>query len=222
VTRLPAPRAERSYERVAWCYDAIARVYSRGRIARVKAWQSALVRPGERILYPGIGAGDDALMAAARGARVTGIDVAPAMLRRAAARFEAAKLDADLCGADLFGQAPAGRYDAVALNFFLNVFAPATMEQALLHAVSLLAPGGRVLIADFAPLQPRGLARLWGALYYWPVNLTGALFGLAGLHAPYDYAPILQRAGFTVRQRRGFPLFAGGPAAYEVLIADGP
>ena len=39
----------RAYERVAWCYDALARAYSLGRIPAAKAAQLPYLRAGERV-----------------------------------------------------------------------------------------------------------------------------------------------------------------------------
>lgn len=210
----------RSYESVARWYDAIARVYSRGRIGRAKAWQAPRLNPGERVLYVGIGTGEDALMAAQRGARVTGIDLSAAMLRRAGRRFERAGLDAELIRADFFEHASGQRYDVVALNFFLSVLDSDEMERALIRAIDLLALDGRIFLADFAALPAGPLGRLWSALYYWPVDLAGALLGLAAVHAPHDCEPVLARLGFAVDGRARFALWRGGPGFYEALVAS--
>ena len=53
-----------SYDRFAWCYESIARVVSLGAIPRVKASQIAALAPAERVLYGGVGAGEDTLLAA--------------------------------------------------------------------------------------------------------------------------------------------------------------
>jgi ubiquinone/menaquinone biosynthesis C-methylase UbiE len=207
-----------SYESVAWCYDVIAAVYSLGRIAHAKAWSVGRVQPGERVLFVGIGAGEDALLAAHAGAQVSGLDLAPAMLRRTARRFERAQRSIEVVHCDLFDFDAAADFEVVVLNFFLNVYDAAEMERALEHALSLLAPGGCVVLADFAPLPTQGLRRVAAALYYWPVAWAGALLGLAALHPPYDYAPSLARLGYQVVERERFSLFAG--AGYEVLTAQ--
>ena len=103
------PERRRSYETVAWCYDALARIYSLGAIARAKAWPVARLRPGDRVLYAGIGSGEEAVLAARLGARVTGIDLSRSMLRAAHRRFAAAGLAAELVQGDFFDHRLGGR-----------------------------------------------------------------------------------------------------------------
>ena len=70
------------YGRVAAIYDELADFYSRGRISETKRLSTQVLKPGDRVLYPGVGRGVEAVAAAALGAEVMGIDVSEAMLRR--------------------------------------------------------------------------------------------------------------------------------------------
>jgi SAM-dependent methyltransferase len=65
-----------------------------------RALERAAVRPGERVLDVGCGAGATTLALAARGARVTGIDISGPMLARARTRAEAVGADAAFVLAD--------------------------------------------------------------------------------------------------------------------------
>ena len=78
---------------------------------------------------------------------------------------------------------PACQYDVVVASFFLNVFDEADMLRVLLHLVSLLVPGGRLLVADFAP--PQGpAARRWLQRAYFGAAVRIACFIAGGAVHP--------------------------------------
>ncbi len=151
------------------------------------------------MLYAGVGRGEEAVEAARRGARVTALDCAPAMLRRLDRRLAREGLGAELVEADLFTwEGPAEGYDHVGAHFFLNVFSPERMREALSRLTGLVG-GGRLVIADFATRA--------SAAYYRPVSVAAWALGLAALHPIYDYAPELEALEFTVSRRDGFGAF---------------
>lgn len=85
---MPARPATR-FERIASRYDLTNAVLSLGRHRR---WKHLLIRaldlrPGEILLDAGTGTGDLALIAAARGASVVGVDLSPTMLAVAVQRL---------------------------------------------------------------------------------------------------------------------------------------
>jgi len=196
----------RSYARVAWCYDELAAVWSLGAIPRAKALASGALAPGERVLFAGAGRGSDALAAAGRGVRVSALDAEPAMLRRLS-REERRR--PTLAGAsvrclreDWFLHAPDAPYDAVVASFVLNVFAGRELARAMDRLRGWVRPGGRLLIADFAPIGGGWPSRLLGQLHYWPVALIGRGLGLCRLHSVHDYVPLLEERGFDVKEQR--------------------
>jgi ubiquinone/menaquinone biosynthesis C-methylase UbiE len=79
-----------------------------------------------------------------------GIDRSPEMLRLARVKLAEAGLDAELRQGDMYSLAlPAGSADTVVLHQVLHyAHQPAA---AVAEAARLLAPGGRLLIVDFAP-----------------------------------------------------------------------
>jgi len=210
----------RSYEAVAWCYDVLARLYSLNAIARAKAWQVDFVRPGDRVLYVGLGTGEDALLAARRGAVVTGIDLSPRMLRRAEDRFRAEGLTAELIQGDFREHRPKEAYDFVAANFVLDIFGPTGVQRALSHLVALVRPEGLLALADFAPPASGMLRSCLSSVYYRPINLAGWLLGLCVLHPIYDLAADFDSLGIDLLARRAFRVGARGPALYESLIGS--
>ena len=142
--------ASRSYQFVARTYDGLAHIDSFGRIRAVKASQVPELATGDQILYAGVGSGEDAVLAAQRGAAVTCLDLAPGMLDRARHRFRRAGMTAEFVSGDVMEHHPDTGYDAVAANFFLNIFPEPVMERVLGWLVELTRPGGKVMIADYA------------------------------------------------------------------------
>ncbi len=61
----------------------------------------AAIHPGEDVVDLACGTGNAALIAAARGARVTGVDGAPRLLEIAAARAHSLGVEAEFCEGDL-------------------------------------------------------------------------------------------------------------------------
>ena len=131
----------RSYELVAPFYEELARVLSLGRIGRAKRSQLEHVPAGSRVLYAGVGSGEDAEAAVDAGLEVTALDLSPRMLGRLERRLGDRAPRVRFCRED-FRAHRGGPYDALALNFFLNVFGERELDAVLDHAVSLLRPGG--------------------------------------------------------------------------------
>ncbi len=202
-----------SYGRLAWCYDELAAVYSFGRIRASKHWLVDGLAPGERALFVGVGRGSDAVRAARRGVEVTALDVAPAMLNRLGRRLQREGLNARLVCQDLLAHRADAAYDAVVASYVLDLYAAPGARRALAHLVRQVRPGGRVLVADFA--AGRRFARLHHGL---ACAVAGSL-GLAERHSVHDCGALLAEAGCSVEERREFPLFRGGPVAFEALRA---
>lgn len=212
-----------SYESVAWCYQELAAAYSLGTIRAVEASQLIELAAGSRVLYAGVGRGEDALLAARRGIAVTGLDCSAAMLGRLRHSIAREALQARLVQADLFEHASDGPgYDAVTANFVLNVFPVDRMRKLIAHLGRLVRPGGKFLIADFAHPSGSVWQRAAVRAYYRPVNLAAWALGLGALHPLYDYATELRAIGFEMTGRHGFRPFIRGPVLYESLVAKRP
>src|SRR3990172_4035060 len=80
----------KSYDRMAWLYDAAAHLYSGGQIHALKTSQIGELQPGNRVLYAGVGGGEDAVLAAKNHVILTVLDSSPLMLEQAARKFRAA------------------------------------------------------------------------------------------------------------------------------------
>src|SRR5579859_3240602 len=91
--------AKLNYNRIARVYESLGYIYSGMQIYNAKASQTAHILPGDRVLYAGVGPGEDAALAAGLGAQVTCIDLSPSMLRQAEHHIAAAGLEAEfICG----------------------------------------------------------------------------------------------------------------------------
>ena len=134
-------------ERQGW--DERAGVYgdttARGTTQAVPALLGAVrVRSGMELLDIGTGPGYAAGAASAIGARVTGIDFAPAMVEAAASRFRECRFQTG--DAEALEQADA-LFDGVVCNFGVTHFANA--EQAFAEAFRVLRPGGRYAFSQW-------------------------------------------------------------------------
>ena len=112
------------------------------------------VGPGTRLLDIACGSGYAAALAARRGAEVTGVDIAPALLEIARERtLEGSFLEGEMDALPL----PDSRFDvATAVNGFQFALDP---PKAFAEAARVLAPGGRLAAATFAePERNEGTA----------------------------------------------------------------
>jgi phosphatidylethanolamine/phosphatidyl-N-methylethanolamine N-methyltransferase len=109
------------------------------------------LRPGERVVLPGVGTGLD-LPLLPHGVSAAGVDISPQMLARARARLPVPGRDIELVQADAvqFLSKHPGAFDAAVLDLVLSVVPDG---RACLHAaVAALRAGGRAVVFDkFAP-----------------------------------------------------------------------
>lgn len=209
----------RSYEWISSQYDWTIALCTGGQNLRTRLAQLDDLAPGDRVLYVGVGSGEDALEAARRGIRVTCLDLSSSMIEKARQRFQRAGLTADFVCADLMRYAPEQPFDAVACNFFLNIFSRPVMKEALTRAASLVRPGGKLLIADFAPAQGNPFLYAAHRIYYRVANVAYWMMGLCALHSIYIYADEYPRLGLTLKKTDRFRVFGRGPWFFQTTTA---
>jgi ubiquinone/menaquinone biosynthesis C-methylase UbiE len=124
-------------------YDLVARRLDRG---RRRAHELVAIEPGERVLLDGAGTGLD-LQMLPPAARVTAIDITPAMIEKVRARASRLQVDVDARVAD--GHAlpfPDASFDVVVLHLIVAVIPDPVL--CVREAERVLRPGGRVSIFD--------------------------------------------------------------------------
>jgi demethylphylloquinol methyltransferase len=219
---IPAPEetGSRSYEWISSQYDWTIALCTGGQNLRTRLAQLDDMAPGDRVLYVGVGSGEDAIEAARRGIQVTCLDLSSSMIERARQRFQRAGLTADFVGADLMHYTTEQPFDAVACNFFLNIFSPSVMQEVLTRVVSLVRPGGKLVIADFAPAhQGNAFLRAAHRIYYRAANVAYWTVGLCALHPIYIYADYYPQLGLTLKRTERFRVFARGPWFFQTTTA---
>lgn len=118
-------------------------------------------RPGQQWLDLACGTGAVAERAAERGASVTGIDLAPALIETAAARAAERGLEIDYRVGDCENLDVAdGSFDAVSSTCGV-MFAP-DHEATARELARVTSPGGRIALANWTPTG--GLARMFAVM----------------------------------------------------------
>lgn len=150
-----SPEAKRQYVRrlfatIAPRYDVITRLLSFGLDQRWKRrlLTLAAIEPNHFVIDLACGTGDLALAAAARGARVVGLDITPRMLMLAHDRAHCAAAPVRFAAADMSAlPLPDALVDVVTTGYGLrNV---PDLPRALAEAFRVLRPGGRLCSLDF-------------------------------------------------------------------------
>lgn len=202
---------------MARVYDLLSWIYTGGQIARLKRGQTAGFAPGARVLYAGVGTGEELMSALDAGALPTALDSSSAMLARARTRVGPRARDVRFCCEDVFAHEAPEPYDTVVANFFLNVFAEAVLPQVVDRLLQLLRPGGKLLIGDFAPPVPHPVERALQRAYYWPPLVLFRLLTRNPWHPLYDYRPLCLRSGFIELAHDRLRIFGVGPRWLSTL-----
>ncbi len=209
----------KNYDRAAWFYEQVAHVYSTGGIKDSKASQLKFLAPGQKVLYLGAGAGEDAIMASEAGARVTCVDFSQGMLDRLSRRLNKHNLNAELICEDATQHDRRSAYDVVVANYFLNCFKERPMRRMLAHASTLIKPGGRLLIADVALSQGNVAARAFNIAYLKLAMGAFWLMGMVQLHRNYDYARYYSELNLETESNEYFRFAKHGPVLFQTWVA---
>jgi demethylmenaquinone methyltransferase/2-methoxy-6-polyprenyl-1,4-benzoquinol methylase len=185
---LPSPAEKAAvvramFDRIAPRYDLLNAVmtWRLDRWWRRAAIEAAALHPGDVVVDVACGTGDLAALAAARGARVIGVDFAVGMLAVARARrVSAALVRADAAALPL-GDAVA---DAVTCGFALRNFV--AIAPVLAEMARVLRPAGRCVLLEVAtPAHP--VARFLHHLYL--RRVVPCMGALLAERAAYRYLP---------------------------------
>jgi len=203
-------------------YDRGIQILTLGRLHALKEKiVREYVRDGMRVLEIGCGTGALTVLMAEQGATVTAIDASPSMLAEAQKKVAAKSLEANVTlkyiDASLIGStfAPAS-YDLIVSTLVFSELPHDERRFVLEACVQLLAPGGRLLIADEA-VPARPLAKLRFYLIRWPLAFFTWLLTRASTTPLRDVAGMLAQSGFQVRLAASY--LGGSLVLYEALPA---
>ncbi|HEY58147.1 MAG TPA: methyltransferase domain-containing protein [Anaerolineae bacterium] len=192
---LSQPAAGRLYDRITWLY---ARLSDVGGQTKTQALTWRAVRPGERVLEVGCGAGHDLRRwAAAVGPRglAVGVDLAYALLRLARQRAAASLVQAKATRLPW----PAEVFDAVYGAYVLDLLPHEALVPALREWRRVVRPAGRAVMVTMTwgtESFSRVVMGLWSAVYRLspPAICAGC--------RPLSVAPAAREAGWHIRQRK--------------------
>jgi ubiquinone/menaquinone biosynthesis C-methylase UbiE len=208
-TFLPALR----FHALTPVFDHAVRLTTREHRFKRLLLDQAGIRPGESVLDVGAGTGTLAIMAAREvpDAHVTGLDADPEIL--ALARRKAAAAGVDVAFVEGFSTDlpfPDSHFDVVLSSLFFHHLEHDVKTRTLLELNRVLAPGGRLHVADWGkPSDP-----LMAAAVLQVRALDG--FGVTADNVSGALPRLFEQAGFehaTVRDRLRTPL--GTLALYE-------
>ena len=171
------------FDRIARVYDLMNSVMTAGMHHRWRgrAADLAQVGPGSTALDVATGTGDLAIELARRGAEVTGMDFAPAMLELARAKAPGLTFEE---GDALSLRHPDGAFDAVTVGFGARNFSD--LDRGLGEMARVAKPGGRVVVLEITTPTKPPLSLFFRA---WFDRVVPQLGRIAGDPDAYTYLP---------------------------------
>ena len=167
---------------------------------------------GDAVLDIACGTGNAALLAAAAGARVSGLDAAPRLIDVARSRAGGDGVDVEFVVGDALDLPFADDAFDVVLSVFGIIFAP-DAARALGEVARVLRPRGRALLAVWMPQGP--IHRMVGVLARGVAAAGGPERPPFAWHDPDVVAPVAAGAGLTTRvEDSGLVIEGESPEAY--------
>ena len=188
MTNSPNIEALKSKMKSTWeagDYGTFAKYMEPGAIEIFTSWN---IKPGEKMLDVGCGAGQTAIPAAKNGVKVTGVDIASNLIEQAQARAQAEGLDSTFEEGDAEQlNFPDASFDVV-ISLIGAMFAPQP-DKVAAELLRVCRPGGRIFMGNWTPQ-----------------GLPGQMFKTIGKYIPPPpnvQPPPLWGDEDTVRQRLG-------------------
>jgi ubiquinone/menaquinone biosynthesis C-methylase UbiE len=200
-------------------YDRGIQLLTLGRIQHIKAGiANRYVRRGMHVLEIGCGTGTLTALLAARGAQVTGIDASPVMLAEAEKKVAAQGLTDHVTlkymdAALIEERFPAASFDLIISTLVFSELSPDEQRFVLQAGRKLLAPNGRLLIADEV-IPNSALRRLLFFMVRLPLVLLTWLLTRTTTTALRDFEAILGQAGFQARVAASY--LGGSLVLYDI------
>jgi SAM-dependent methyltransferase len=174
------------------------------------------VRTGERLLDVATGTGNGALVAARRGAIVTGLDASPRLIEVAGQRAAGERLDVSFLVGDMHDLPFDGGSFDCALSVFGVIFA-ADPARAVAELARVLAPGGRALITAWVPAG--AIDAMVGVFMRAVAQAAGPRPDRFPWHEPHAVQKVLDPYSVSVRWHEG-ELAITAPSPEEYLEAQ--
>ncbi|MGE5622482.1 MAG: class I SAM-dependent methyltransferase [Bacillota bacterium] len=196
------------YKIVGPIYDLLSAVYSGNSIHHCKVAMLEHLKPGDKVLFAGVGHGRDAVHAAKLGANVTVVDLSETMLRNFQRNLEKEGVNVKIrqVHSDILKVEEYEQYDMVVANFFLNVFSEDMMVRVLQHLIKLGKPGAHVVVGDFSYPTGNIFSRAFKIVYWYCAVLFFWLFAGNAVHNIYNYPESMRRLGLHIREQKHFRL----------------
>jgi ubiquinone/menaquinone biosynthesis C-methylase UbiE len=156
------------YERIAPYYDLLDLPFEYGRYRKIRPLLFAGL--SGLILDAGVGTGRNFPFYPS-GSRIVGVDLSPAMLRRAARRRPSAAAEVELCQMDVTGlDFPDDYFDAAVSTFLFCVLPDELQVPALSELGRVVKSGGIIRLLEY--VRPRGkfrrlMTRAWEPWVRW-------------------------------------------------------
>jgi ubiquinone/menaquinone biosynthesis C-methylase UbiE len=173
-------------------------------------------RPRMRVLDVGCGTGAVLARYAAAGCLVTGLDASADMLAEGCRRYGsgAVLVQGDATALPFGG----GSTDLVVATMLFHSLSPRVRVAALAEMARVAGDGGRVLVADYRAVPPRGLRQRWARWAAQAVEtLAGHVGGVRSLRAAGGVAALAPAAGLVVEAE----VAAAGGAIGVILLRRG-
>jgi ubiquinone/menaquinone biosynthesis C-methylase UbiE len=185
-------------------YDRWMKLITWGQDKGVREAVLGYLSAGDRVLDVGCGTGTLAVKAAQKGARVTGLDFSPAMLRLAEEKARAAGVEVNFRRGH--AQSPPlddEPFDAITATFALSEMSPDEAEMVVADMAARLKVGGRMIVADEA--RPTNfLLRLSSGLQQAVVALLTFIAIEERPTRLHDLKGMLEAVGMTLTEEQRF------------------
>lgn len=189
-------------------YDRGMRLLTLGRLERVHLDIAERVSEGDKVLDVGCGTGALATLLANRGAEVTGIDIAPAMLSQAAQRVSEECMEnlvtlKEMGAVDLDTAFPDESFAVVISTLVFSELSDDEIDYTLAECHRILRPSGQLLISDEV-LPESVLHRVATFLFRLPFAVAAFVLTQNTTHRVGGLDRRIEQAGFRILDIRGY------------------
>lgn len=194
-----------NYRIMGHVYEVLVKLYSDKAVKNCRMAMLDDITPGDRVLFAGVGHGDDAIHAAKLGADVTVVDLSPTMLEKFRTNYTKAGVDSAIreVHGDIMAFNEFDGFDVVVANFFLNIFKFDMMLDVLEQLIALAKPGAQIVIGDFVHVSEENIVlRAIKKSYWLMAALIFYIFVKHPIHIAYNYPEHLKALGLTKQEIR--------------------